>query len=242
MNQASLSTIKLQAYIARLGISSRRKAEQMIADGLVTVDGELAHIGQRINPEKVAITIDGKPITNQKTDFIYYLVNKPIGYVSTTQDELGRKTVLDLLPPQKDRLYPVGRLDIDSEGLILITNDGNLAQKLTHPAFEIPKTYHVLISGTPSNKALNHLKKGVKLTDGYTKPALVSIVKHDLGDTWVSITIHEGKNRQIRRMISRVGYEVLRLIRVSMADFSLEMLEGKRYLKIDQPQIANTQP
>lgn len=231
------NTIKLHAHLAHLGISSRRKAEQLIADGKVTVNGIRAHIGQRIDPAKDQISIEGEDLNPQNEELVYFLIDKPVGVVSTTSDERGRKTVMSLIPPQKQRLYPVGRLDIDSEGLMLLTNDGDLTNRLTHPSFKVEKTYHVLVQGAPSNKALNHLQRGVKLKDGYTKPAEVSILKHETGNTWLEITIHEGRNRQVRRMTDRVGYPTLRLKRVKMGPFNIEMLEGKRYLKLDSEKI-----
>lgn len=232
------NTIKLQAHIAHLGISSRRKAEEMILEGKIIVNGEKAHIGQRINPKTDKITIDGKRVGGTNETFVYFLINKPVGYVSTTSDEMGRKTVMDLVPTQKERLYPVGRLDIDSQGLMLLTNDGELTHLFTHPSFEIEKTYHVLVEGAPSNKALNHLQKGVRLKDGYTKPALVKILKHEMGDTWLEIAIHEGRNRQIRRMTDRVGYKTLRLIRVSMGPFKLDDLGKQKFIQLDNQYIS----
>lgn len=231
------NTIKLHAHLAHLGISSRRKAEKMIGQGKIEVNGEQAHIGQRIDPSKDKISIEGKNITPTSEELVYFLIDKPTGVVSTTADEQGRKTVMGLIPPQEQRLYPVGRLDIDSEGLMLLTNDGDLTNQLTHPSFEVEKTYHVLVQGAPSNKALNHLQRGVKLKDGYTKPAEVSILKHETGNTWLEITIHEGKNRQVRRMTDRVGYPTLRLKRVQMGPFELKMLSGNRYLKLEPKQL-----
>lgn len=236
MNQAH--TVKLQAHLAHLGIASRRKAEKMIEEGKIQVNDMPAHIGQRINPNQDQIKVEGKSLELQPEELIYFLIDKPLGVVSTTSDELKRKTVMSLIPPQKQRLYPVGRLDIDSHGLMLLTNDGELTNKLTHPSFQIKKTYHVLIQGAPTNSALNHLQSGVRLKDGYTQPATVSVLKHDRGNTWLEISIHEGRNRQIRRMTERVGYPTLELKRVQMGPFNLDMTKGRTYLKLSDKEIS----
>jgi len=229
-------TIKLQKFIAASGLTSRRRAEKLISKGKVFVNDKKAKIGQRIDPQLDKIFVNNKEIKNQ-SEFIYYLVNKPAGYISTTSDELGRKTVLDLIPKIKTRIYPVGRLDMESQGLMLLTNNGELAQKLTHPSYEIPKTYHVLIAGTPSTKALNHLERGVKLKEGYTKPAVVEILGHEEGNTWLEITISEGRNKQVRRMLERVGYLVKKLIREKMGPFELEMLDDEQFIKISEKEV-----
>src|SRR5687768_8022331 len=153
-------TLKLHAYLAQQGLTSRRKAEVMIAEGKIKVNGLKAFVGQRINPKTDRVFVEGKLFKSQTT-FQYFVVNKPIGYVSTAEDELGRKTVLDLLPNTAERLYPVGRLDKDSEGLMLLTNDGELAYRLTHPKFEVVKMYKVLVNTEPTEKALDFLRRGV---------------------------------------------------------------------------------
>jgi pseudouridine synthase len=222
-------TIKLQAFLARAGISSRRGSEKLILDGLVSVNGQIAHIGQRIDPSKDIIEYQGK-IVRMVTGLSYYLLHKPPGYVSTTSDELGRKTVLNLLPESiRSGLYPVGRLDQDSEGLLLLTNDGDLTYMLTHPKFQIQKTYEVLLEGIPSTPALEHLKRGVKLDDEYIKPVKMNILGHENRNTWLEITIDEGKKHQIKRMIKRTGYEVLRLKRTKMGPLELGHLKRGEY-------------
>ncbi|MBP7740717.1 rRNA pseudouridine synthase, partial [Candidatus Woesebacteria bacterium] len=191
-------TIKLQSFMSHAGIASRRASEKLIEDKKVLVNNQTAHIGQRIDPTRDTVVVSGKAIEKPEK-FRYFLVNKPVGYVSTTSDELKRRTVLKLLPQNiKERLYPVGRLDIESEGLLLLTNDGTLAQKLTHPSHKVRKTYHVIVRGTPTFKALNHLRNGVKLKDGFTKKAEVEVLLKDDGQTTLEITIKEGRNRQIR--------------------------------------------
>ncbi len=254
------NSIKIHAFIAQQGITSRRKAEQLVLKKKVTINGKPAHVGQRINPNQDEICIDNKIIQITKKQ-LYYLVYKPIGVISSVSDEHKRKNVTDLLPQlsmskksnkQKPRLYPVGRLDKDSEGLLLLTNDGTLTQKMTHPSYQVKKTYYVLLDRRPTQKAIDHLKKGVKLNDGFTKKAEVSFItddqdkylqiihtyskktKHPIANTgcWISITIKEGRNHQVRRMMKRVGYTVIRLIRVKMGEFSLQQLEGKNSIKI----------
>lgn len=230
-------TLKLQTFLAHAGIASRRASEKLIEEGLVTVNGKLAHLGQRISPNKDEVKYKGTKVS-VLSDLTYLLLHKPAGYVSTTNDELGRKTVLNLLPLEKRAgLYPVGRLDQDSEGLLLLTNDGELAYVLTHPKFEIEKTYHVLLEGIPSTPALKHLERGVKLNDEYVKPVKTSILRRENKNTWLEIVIAEGKKHQVKRMINRTGYEVLRLIRVKMGPLELgDLLKGE-YRELSQEEI-----
>lgn len=234
------TSVKIHAYLAHSGVASRRRAEELVSQGKVTINGVKAVIGQRIDPEKDAVAVNGKPI-QRAVKSVYFLLHKPAGYVSTTNDELGRPTVLSLLPKtllsQVGRLYPVGRLDIDSEGLLLLTNDGALAQKLTHPRFEVTKTYHVQLDRQPSGKALSHLHRGVKLKDGLAMVDSIDPLheNHPVDQVWFSLTVHEGRNRLIRRLWERLGYDVKRLIRVSFGQFSLEQLGGKRWMQVDAP-------
>ncbi len=230
------TSIKLQAFLAHAGVASRRKSEELIAAGKVTVNGIVAQIGARINPQKDHIALEGKVLSGSEKKR-YFLVNKPVGYVSTTADEHNRKTVINLLPAIEEHLYPVGRLDLESEGLMLLTNDGELAQKLTHPKFEIPKTYEVLVSGTPTKAALDHLRSGVKLADGFTKPADVTRLGTSGNDTWLEITITEGRNRQVRRMTERIGYETLKLVRTQMGPFDIGQLDEKPYLELSSEEV-----
>lgn len=237
------STIKLQAFIAHHGIASRRKAEEMIEAGKVIVNGERAHIGQRVDPKKDTVLVAGERI-GKPEQAKYFLIYKPRGVVSTTSDEMGRKTVLDLIPKQSQRLYPVGRLDLDSEGLMLLTNDGDLAHKYTHPSFGIEKIYHVTPDRRLSDKALQHLERGVKLKDGWAKPlAVEELTSGKVGE--IAITLAEGRNQEIRRIMRRLGYEVERLIRVQMGPFSLNDLDDKQWVEVEardmQPAPANEQ-
>lgn len=179
-----------------------------------------------IDPSKDKVVVSGKLIA-QPEKLVYYILNKPVGVVSTASDPDGRKTVTSILP--KDiRIYPVGRLDVDSQGLILLTNDGDVSYTLTHPKFEIDKTYHVLVLGAPTNTQLNKLQRGVKLKEGWTSNSVVSIAGHEGKNTWINITIHEGRNRQVRRMCAYVGLEVLKLQRIAMGPLTLgDLAEGK---------------
>lgn len=229
--------MKLQTFLAHAGIASRRKAEEFIREGKVKVNGEVAHIGQRIDPEKDEVTVEGRLVKTAATT-VTYLIYKPFGVLSTTADELGRKNVIDFLQSQLPaktklpRLYPVGRLDRDSEGLMLLTNDGMLTQELTHPSFETEKTYVVTVEGHPSDKALAHLERGVKLQEGMTAPAKVEVVEQTTNQTKLEMTIHEGRYHQVKRMFRRVGYEVVKLVRIKMGQFSLDDLEGQKYMQI----------
>lgn len=227
-------SVKLQAFLAHAGIASRRASEKLIEEGLVTVNGKAAHLGQRVSPSSDVIKFKGKTVS-LNTQHSYYILHKPTGYVSTTSDELGRKTVLKLLPAElSEGLYPVGRLDQDSEGLLLLTNDGDLTYVLTHPKFSIEKTYKVLLQGIPSTLALNHLKRGVKLSDEYIKPVSVNILGHENNNTWLEVTISEGKKHQVRRMIQRIGYEVIRLVRVKMGPLELGELKRGSYREVTE--------
>jgi 23S rRNA pseudouridine2605 synthase len=211
---------KLHAFLAQAGVASRRKSEELILAGKVRVNGSIVkNVADRIDPTKDRVEVDGKRI-QPPTAFVYYILNKPVGYVSTVSDPDGKPTVMRLLP-YTTRIYPVGRLDLESEGLMLFTNNGELAQRLTHPKFEVNKTYHVLLQGAPSNTALNALQRGVRLKEGMTRPAQVEPFKHERGNTWITITIHQGMQRQVRRMCANVGLQVLRLVRVALGPLVL---------------------
>jgi 23S rRNA pseudouridine2605 synthase len=198
---------RLQKILAQAGLGSRRTCEELIAAGRVTVNGTPATLGTRADPEVDAIEVDGARV-GVRQGLVHYLLNKPAGVVTTAADPQGRPTVVDLVPPEP-RVYPVGRLDADTEGLLVLTNDGELAHRLTHPSFGVDKEYLAEVEGTPSRGALRRLREGVTLDDGPTAPAKVSLV----GDHSLRITIHEGRNRQVRRMCAAVGHPVRRLVR-----------------------------
>lgn len=209
---------RLQKVLARTGVGSRRVCEDLIVDGRVTVNGEVPVLGRRVDVAVDAIELDGVPLP-VRPGLVHYLVNKPTGVVSTADDPQGRPTVVGLVPPEP-RSFPVGRLDMDSEGLIIVTNDGELTHRLTHPSFGVPKEYLVQVEGEPSPGDVRALRAGVELDDGRTAPARVAVVSPSL----LRMVIHEGRNRQIRRMCESVGHPVVRLVRTRigpLADPSL---------------------
>lgn len=202
---------RLQKILARAGLGSRRACEELIADGRVTVDGEVARLGRRADPRTQRIELDGVAVV-VNDEFVYHLLNKPVGTVSTVSDTHGRPTVVELVPDEP-RVFPVGRLDTDTEGLLLLTNDGELTQLLTHPSHGVVKTYLAEVRGIPSSAAINALQRGVQLDDGVTAPATARIVQRGRGTAAIELGLHEGRNRQVRRMCEAVGYPVVRLVR-----------------------------
>lgn len=210
---------RLQKVLAALGWGSRRTCEELIADGRVSVNGEIAELGRRVDTLVDVVAVDGVPI-GARPDLVYYLLNKPRGVISTAHDPHGRPTVIDLVP-QEPRVFPVGRLDAETEGLLLLTNDGELTHFLTHPSKGVEKEYLVLLRGNPrlSEGQLRKLRDGIELDDGPTAPAKVG----QRSDSTVSITIHEGRNRQVRRMFEAIGHEVERLVRTRIGP----LVDGK---------------
>jgi 23S rRNA pseudouridine2605 synthase len=209
---------RLQKVLARTGVGSRRVCEDLIVDGRVTVNGEVPVLGRRVDTAIDVIELDGVPLP-VRPGLVHYLVNKPAGVVSTAEDTHGRPTVVGLVPAEP-RVYPVGRLDMDSEGLIIVTNDGELTHRLTHPSYGVPKEYLVQVEGEPAPGAIRSLREGVDLEDGPTAPARVAVVAPSL----LRMVIHEGRNRQVRRMCDTVGHPVVRLVRTRigpLADPSL---------------------
>ena len=224
---------RLQKIIARAGLTSRRNAEKLISEGKVTVDGKIATLGTCADSQKNKICVDGKILTFD-AEKIYILLNKPRGYVCTAKDERGRKTVIDLIGIS-ERIYPVGRLDLNSEGLLLLTNDGELMNALIHPKFKIDKTYRAKISGNITEENIDKLRAGIELEDGLTAPAEIFLLEKDL----VEITIHEGRNRQIRRMFAAIGCDVKRLKRVKFAGLTLEGVKVGKFRPLTDAEIIN---
>ena len=215
---------RLQKVMAHAGVASRRKSEEIIKQGRVKVNGEVVtEMGIKVEPEVDEIEVDGKIISKEKR--VYLLLYKPLGYVTTVDDPRGRKTVLDLIDDIKQRIYPVGRLDYNTSGLLLLTNDGELTYVLTHPSYEIEKTYLVETEGYVDDKKLEKLEKGVELSDGITAPAKVKLKDRDSFNTKFALTIHEGRNRQVRRMCKKISNPVKKLERIKFANLSLEGLE-----------------
>ncbi|HOT90362.1 MAG TPA: pseudouridine synthase [Anaerolineae bacterium] len=222
---------RLQKILANAGYGSRRACEKMIEEGRVTVDGRIAQLGDKADPTTQRITLDGVPIRHPQAH-TYIVVHKPRGYISTTDDPQGRRTVMDLIPlPQ--RLYPVGRLDADSEGLVLLTDDGELTERLTHPRYGHPRVYRVLVEGEPAAETLERWRRGITL-DG--KPARfnqVQIEYPERGQTWLRVTVHEGRKHLVRRIVAALGHPAQRLIRVALGSLQLgDLGVGKwRYLR-----------
>ncbi|MDD4146547.1 MAG: pseudouridine synthase [Clostridia bacterium] len=228
---------RLQKYLARCGIASRRKAEEMIRQGLVKVNEQIvSEMGFQIEPGKDRVEVQGKKVEPEKRK-VYFLLNKPGGVVTTLDDPQGRAKVTDLLKGVAERVYPVGRLDYQSEGLLLLTNDGELAYRLTHPRFEIAKTYLAKVQGQVKEQAVERLQKGVELEDGLTQPALVKIRQRGLAETLLEITIKEGRNRQVRRMCEKIGHSIISLKRIKLGPLALGNLQTGQYRELKQKEI-----
>lgn len=231
--------MRLQKYMAMCGVAARRKCEELIAEGRVRVNGQIvSQMGAQVE-EGDAVELDGRPIRPQER-LRYILYHKPMGEVTTVHDDKGRDTVMDRFSEIPERIYPVGRLDYDSEGLLLLTNDGELAQRLTHPSREIDKTYLARVSGNPSAQALARLRQGVYM-DGdsrRTYPAQVRVVRDEAFSSDLLVTIHEGRNRQVRRMFEAVGHQVLLLRRVRFGPLSLDGLRRGEWRELTQAEIA----
>jgi 23S rRNA pseudouridine2605 synthase len=226
--------MRLAKYLAHAGVASRRAAETMIAEGRVTVAGQVVLDPARDVDEQSSLTVDGRPVAGPEQPVVY-AVNKPLGVLSTAQDTHGRPTVVSLVPDETRRLYPVGRLDADSSGLILLTNDGALAQRLTHPSFEVPKTYRVRLGGGPVGESvLAKLRTGVRLEDGMTAPAQV----RRAGQGALEVTIHEGRNRQVRRMCEAVGHPVVALERIAFGRLKLGELAPGASRRLSEAELA----
>ena len=225
--------MRLAKYLAHAGVASRRASEQLVFAGRVTVDGEVVRDPARDVDERNAVTVDGEPVRAQQGRRAVYAVHKPAGVVSTASDPQGRPTVVELVPSGR-RLYPVGRLDADTTGLLLLTDDGELAYHLTHPSFEVPRTYVAKIRRPPIREgALRRLREGVELEDGPTAPARVRALAPDV----VEITLHEGRKRQVRRMLEAVGHRVLALERVAFGPLRLGALEPGEHRRLTAAEV-----
>ena len=217
---------RLQKVLAHAGVASRRQSETLIEAGRVAVDGTVVReLGVKVDPASAQITVDGRAIRAERME--YWAVHKPVGVISTVKDEEGRKTARELVPT-KARVYPVGRLDALSSGLLLFTNDGELANRLTHPRYGHAKVYQVLVGGYPDEDVLEKLRKGIELEDGKTAPAKVELHHTTVTGTWLEVTLREGRKRQLRRMIEAVDYTVGHLKRVSIGHVRLGSLESGR--------------
>ncbi len=211
---------RLQKVLAAAGLGSRRQCEELITAGRVEIDRRIVtELGTRVDPEQQEVRVDGVPLRRPK--LAYYAVNKPSGVVSTSRDPSGRPRVVDLVPSRHERLFAIGRLDLHSEGLILVTNDGELANRLTHPRYGVAKTYRVIVAGSPSREVLDQLRRGVHLAEGVARAERVAVKSRHTGSTLLEMVLREGKNREIRRILARVGHKVLRLTRIAVGPVRL---------------------
>ena len=225
-----MTRLRLHKYLAQCGVASRRQAETLIAAGRVRVDGEVVNEqGRLLDPECQRVTCDGREV-RKEARLIYILLNKPKGYVTTTRDPQGRPTVLSLLPPMQERLFPVGRLDLDTEGALLLTNDGVLAHRVLHPSFLSEKTYEAVVRGAPNGETLQKLARGIVLDDGPTAPCSAKFLTSlPSGHSRVRIVLHEGRKRQVKRMLAAIGHPVVALKRTAYGQLRLDGLAVGKY-------------
>jgi pseudouridine synthase len=229
--------MRLAKLIAQRGVASRRAAEDLIREGLVTVNGEVALVTTPVDPENDRVEVRGQPLPNPPKKR-YYVLNKPPGYITTRDDPRGRPSVLDLVKHLPVRVETVGRLDFDTEGVLLLTNDGDLAHALTHPSREVPKRYIATVEGVPNSGAIAQLESGVMLDDGMTAPAKVRVLKAT-GDARLEITVHEGRNRLIKRMLQKVGHPVFHLHRERFASISAEGMEPGDVRELTESEVRD---
>ncbi|QRN86268.1 rRNA pseudouridine synthase [Clostridia bacterium] len=232
-----IKEIRLQKYMADQGVASRRKSEEIILEGRVRVNNKvIKELGSKITPGVDKIIVDGKPIGG-RIEYVYLVLNKPKGYLSTTSDPKDRKTVLDLVKDVNQRIYPVGRLDYNTEGLLIMTNDGELTYSMTHPSKELKKTYHATIDGILSIEDVAKLRKGVDIGDYVTAPAEVYILEEKSDGSVVEIIIHEGKYRQVRRMFEALGYDVKRLVRTQIGNITKKGIPRGKYRHLKKSEV-----
>lgn len=230
--------VRLQKFMAEQGVASRRKSEDLIRAGKVKVNGHVAEIGMKINPRKDLVTVGKQKLTNVKNrKMVYIMLNKPRGYVTTVSDELGRKTVMDLLPDFGCRIYPVGRLDKDSEGLLLLTNDGAFTNCMTHPSHEYAKVYRVTVRPAVNEEILFNLRNGIEIDGRKTAPCEVTVLTEEENRVVLEFILHEGRNRQIRKMCESQGLEVARLKRISIGPIKLGMLKQGDYKELSEQDV-----
>lgn len=229
---------RLQKVMAHAGIASRRKSEEIIAAGRVKVNGEIVtEMGTKVNPQKDIIEVDGKKISKEKK--VYYKLYKPTGFVTTVDDPQGRDTVLNLVDDTDQRIYPVGRLDMDSSGLLILTNDGDLTYKITHPSHELEKEYEVVVNGKLDSNQINKFRQGISLEEGKTSPARIYKINEDSKNTTYKVIIHEGMNRQVRRMFKMLGFNVVSLKRVRIGNITLGSLRPAEYKQISKTDLKD---
>ncbi|MGE5590537.1 MAG: pseudouridine synthase [Bacillota bacterium] len=230
--------VRLQKLLADAGVASRRASEKLISEGRVLVNGQpVTQLGVKVDPERDRVEVGGR-VLRPAEERVYVILNKPRGYVSTVKDPEGRRTVLELIGHVGVRLYPVGRLDMDTEGLLLLTNDGGLTNALLHPRQEVPKTYVAEVDGLPTPETLARLRRGIRLEDGPTAPAEVKVLKSTDRGATLSITIHEGRNRQVRRMLEAVGHPVTFLKRVRFGPLDLHGLKLGQHRFLSSAEVS----
>lgn len=228
---------RIQKILSEMGITSRRNAEEMIIAGRITVNGQIATLGMKADPAKDHIKVDRKLLIKPEPK-VYLLLNKPKSVVTSLYDPEGRSTVKDFLKKIKYRVYPVGRLDYDSEGLLLLTNDGDFANAILHPSKKIPKTYLVKVKGVLEEAEIDKLRTGVKLIDGFTAPAKVKKIGTTENNSWIEMTMHEGRKRQIRRMLETIGHNVLKLKRIKINGIALGNLKPGEYRYLTPEELS----
>jgi len=228
---------RLQKFIARAGVASRREAERFITEGRVAVNGcVVTKLGTKVNSTRDAIKVDGR-LLRSFPEKLYILLNKPVGYISTLKDPQGRPVIMELLDRIPSRVYPVGRLDYDAEGLMLLTNDGELAHRLQHPRHGISRTYEVKVKDIPTDYELSPVRKGIKLEDGVTLPAKVTFLRKTMKNCWLRITLSEGRNRQVKRMFAAIGHPVMKLKRVKFGVVGLGNLTRGQYRNLTEDEV-----
>lgn len=228
--------IRLQKYLSQCAVASRRKAEELISDGKVKVNGRAAKLGDKINPKKDTVTVSGKKVVLNKKHY-YIMLHKPRGFITTMEDERSRKCVAQLVEDVGARVYPVGRLDRESEGLLIMTNDGELANALTHPSKHVPKTYRVTVRPDVTEEILTKLATGVEIDSGLTAPADVRVIEKQEGRVVLEIILREGRNRQIRKMCEALGLEVARLKRTAVGSVKLGMLPQGKWRELNDDEV-----
>lgn len=233
-------TVRLQKYLAECGVASRRKCEELIEQGKVRVNGKIATIGDKADPKHDTITVSGKKIVRQKT-FTYIMLHKPRGFITTMNDEMNRKCVAQLIKDVPARVYPVGRLDRDSEGLLLFTNDGAFANAMTHPSRHVPKTYRVTVRPSITQEQLTALTEGIIIDDAKTAPAEVHVITQEENRVVLEIILYEGRNRQIRKMCEEIGLEVARLRRIAVGSVKLGMLKQGDWRDLTEDEVRKLQ-
>jgi 23S rRNA pseudouridine2605 synthase len=228
---------RLQKVMAEFGVASRRKCEELILQGKVKVNNEInKELGVKVDKQKDIIEVAGR-IINKETQKVYIILNKPVGYITSAKDQFNRPTVLDLTSNIKERIFPVGRLDYDTEGLLLLTNDGDLTYRITHPSHNIDKTYKALVMGKVDQRDIETFKKGIMIDDYKTSPAKLEILSFKNGNSLVNITIHEGRNRQVRKMCDAINHRVIKLRRISIGSLKLGDLKTGQWRHLTEDEV-----